>query len=176
MTSYLLPCPACSKPQTVSLAQAGDTVRCGDCDAAVEIPTMRELKALPVAEAASNVGKSNWNVVRGWLFVAGAVVAGLAVLAHFQIEPQRQALDTQQPEFEEINFSLDRLSLEEAWKAWNHFRVQELDYRDTPEFIENRQRHQELSYLLYIAWAAGGVGLTMIVGSLLWPGQYRSPR
>ena len=173
MSSYQLPCPECSESLTVTLAQAGDRLTCKHCETWVDVPTMREIRTLPVVETARDRRSGGWNVVRGSLFVTGALMIGFAALAHWRLEPQRRRLDTAKPEFQDITFSLDRVSLKDAWEAWNYFRFQDLDYRETPQFIENRRKHRELTYSLYTAWSAAGIGLTMIAGSIIWPAAMR---
>lgn len=131
---------------------------------------MREVKALPRAAADATPTKpGGWSLMRGWLFVAGSLVLLLAGLAHSQIAPQRNQLDIRQPKFEPLQFDVQRISLTGAWDAWKHFRDLELDYRQTPEFLENRKKHRELSFFLYTAWACGLVGLGLMVGTAVWP-------
>ncbi len=43
------------------------------------------------------------------------------------------------------------------------FRQQKLDFRLTPEFLENRAQYRELSIYLYAAWVVAAVGLLLVV-------------
>jgi hypothetical protein len=49
MPEYLLPCP-CGRKTPVSTAQAGETIRCA-CGAEMQVPTLRGLRAMQVADA-----------------------------------------------------------------------------------------------------------------------------
>jgi cytochrome c-type biogenesis protein CcmH/NrfG len=82
---YLLPC-LCGRQLSVSSAQAGQTVQC-ECGQAVEVPTMRGLRELEVADARSAARAENWGdrqrVTLG-LFIAS--LGCLAVAAYLAIE------------------------------------------------------------------------------------------
>lgn len=50
---YLLSCPNCQTDLPITPAQAGDSVLCPECQGAVSIPKLGELRRLPQAEDAS---------------------------------------------------------------------------------------------------------------------------
>lgn len=167
---YLLPCPQCSRQIAVKPTQAGDPIHC-DCGFTNTAPTLAEIKQLepePVADTADKP-RRRWSVQRGIAFTLGAYLLIAAGLVQWRIAPQRAALDIRQPAFKEINFDVQRLQPLDAWEAWLHFRDQKLEYRATPEYLENRVKYRELSYYLYAGWLAAALGLAAILGAILWP-------
>lgn len=50
---YLLSCPNCQSDLAVTPAQAGDRVQCSNCQNAVAVPKLGELKRLPLVEQAA---------------------------------------------------------------------------------------------------------------------------
>ncbi|MCA9150622.1 MAG: hypothetical protein KDA92_15025 [Planctomycetales bacterium] len=170
---FILPCPECQAPLSVGLTQAGETVTCS-CGAQVLVPALRELKLLPSASPThSSAGQRAWSTQRGLAFVCGVLMIAAAAMLYWRISPQRAAINIEKPAFRELTIDLDTLKPLDAWAAWVHFRDQTLDYRNTPKYIENRVVHAELSYYLYAAVAAGVLGLSLVVGSVLWPGSQR---
>jgi hypothetical protein len=143
----------------------------------VTVPTLREIRLLePLDALDSRQASPDWNVQRGLLFVGGVLLLAVASLATWRILPQRQTLNIARPAFKEIDFDVQRLNPLEAWDAWNHLRQQTLEFRVTPEYLENRTKHRELSMYLYAAWAAAAVGLALMVAAVVWPGgRARSP-
>jgi hypothetical protein len=166
---FKLPCPQCSTPHIVSQSQAGESLSCG-CGKSLVVPTLRELRTLePAVEAHTPDGAPDWDIQRGLLFVGGALLITIGALITWRVLPQRQALNIRQPTFQEIDFDVQMLTLLQAWEAWEHFRQQKLEFRATPEFLENREQFRELSIYLYVAWALATIGLLLVVGTALWP-------
>ena len=122
----------------------------------------------PWVERATSAGLVNrWSLPRGILFVTGAVLLVLGIYNHFQLAPQRADLVTTAPAFPVLDFDVQRLTLTQAWQAWEYFRQQTLEDRPIPPHLENRDRHRELGYYLYAAWVVAAVGGAMIISSLL---------
>jgi hypothetical protein len=96
MPNYLLSC-SCGQQIRVSSVQAGETLRCA-CGAPLQVPSMRELRALPLA-ADEQVGKTRRGSVWedrhrvAFLFVLVAIgaLAGAGYLAAQLPPPERQA-------------------------------------------------------------------------------------
>lgn len=168
-TRFKLPCDQCAQVHAISPAQAGETLSCA-CGHSIQVPTLREIRLLePTERPDRERASSDWNLQRGLLFVGGALLLAIAALTTWSIWPQRQALVISQPAFQEINFDVQQLNPNEAWDAWQHLRQQTLEVRTTPEYLDNRKKYRELSYILYAAWAGAAIGLSMIGASLLWP-------
>ena len=171
---YELPCPHCSKTVHVTLTQAGGISTCS-CGNDVPIPKMMDLKKLPQAEQAEvKETKKTWSPVQGTVFALGVSLIALGTYMYFQLEPERQGLETKQPEFPEFQGNLDQMTEIEAWKGWLGLRKLKLENRDTPEFIKNRERYTVLTNYLYMAWTFIALGGVLMPVSLFLGG--RSPQ
>ena len=172
-TRRKLPCPKCSAILPVSTVQAGELMDCS-CGAAVQVPTLRELRLLDTLDADSpkaTAKRTNWSTTQGYLFVAGLLCLLAAAIAHSRLAPRRTALDIRQPEFQELKVDLQTVKPSEAWDIWQYFREQKLEFRPTPRFLKNRAEHRSLSLQLYAAWALGGLGAALAASSLLIRGR-----
>jgi hypothetical protein len=134
---------------------------------------MRTLEPAAVQPDSSSV--PTWDLQRGMLFVAGALMVAAAALTTWRILPQRQALNTRQPAFREIEFDVQLLTPIQAWDAWEHLREQKLEFRATPEYLASRAQYREFSLYLYVAWAAAALGVLLMAGALVGP-RLISPR
>ena len=171
--TFKLPCPSCDRSIPVTPPQAGEALVC-ECGATVQAPTLREIRQLEPSDempTASTQEGTSWNPLKGAIFVVGVVLIVSGLIGHFRINPQRQALATEAPPFEELDVAIESISPVEAWTAWDYFRRQDLEYRNTPEFLANRQKHSELSFYVYLLWALAICGLGMVIISLLIPSR-----
>ncbi|MCC7085481.1 MAG: hypothetical protein IT427_10780 [Pirellulales bacterium] len=91
MSNYLLPCPACGQHQTVSAAQAGQSIRCA-CGQSIEIPTMRHLRQLQPAAEIDRPG-TTWNLRKGLLFLGCAIMGLCAAVAGWYYSKLPRAVD-----------------------------------------------------------------------------------
>ena len=169
---FKLPCPACQQPFIVSPTEAGETRIC-PCGEKTVVPTLRAIRQLePIESESSSSGPTRgWNAMRGTLFVAGILLLAIGAYGHFRMAPLRQDLNTEQPDFEELSIDVQTLTPMQAWEAWDHFRRQSLQYRDTPEFLADRERFEELSFYLYLFWGSALIGIGLVITSLLLRGQ-----
>ncbi|SRR6056297_714868 len=55
---HLLKCPACDASTPVSPAQAGDSIRCPNCQSPIEVPKLGDLRKLPRADSASRIDEN----------------------------------------------------------------------------------------------------------------------
>lgn len=172
---YRLPCPHCDHVWSVATPQAGDTLKCV-CGHEFVVPTMRDLRQLELVESATapEAAGATWRIEQGITFVVGCLLIFAAGFTHWRITPQRAALPIERPPFEALDRDVQQIPLMEVWQAWEHFRDNKLDYRTTPQFIENRAKYRELSYYLYAGWTAGAIGLALIAISIVWPFSKRA--
>jgi len=75
---YLLPC-SCGEKTPVSAAQAGGQVTCA-CGKGLPVPTLRGLRELELAPAATVVNKAGWSRAQGAVFASGLTVAAIGVV------------------------------------------------------------------------------------------------
>ena len=164
---YRLTCPNCSVEIQVSLTQAGGTASC-DCGDEVQIPKMLDLKRLPLVEQtkASRTKSKAWPPIQGAVFGLGVFLIALGGYLHVQLAPERQGLQTEQPEFPEFQGDIGMMTEIQAWGSWLQLRTLKLQERDTPDFIKNRVRFKVLTNYLYFAWTLAAIGGVLIVISM----------
>jgi hypothetical protein len=94
---YLLPCGACGKKHAVDPSQAGQQLACA-CGASLEVPSLRGLRGLERAEAASGERPGRaWTPGRGVVFAAGVLLAVLGLLIAGYSLLARSGIDTSEP-------------------------------------------------------------------------------
>lgn len=99
MAEYLLPC-SCGEKTVVSTAQAGDLVRCSACNAVLNVPALREVRALEPAGSRARTNRS-WEDHHRVAFLLSIVALACLAVAGFlwlrlpEILPQPTASDFQ---------------------------------------------------------------------------------
>jgi len=151
--TYLLPCPSCQQSIPVEVVQAGEVVSC-DCGAEVAVPTLREIRQLPVPDEGQPAGlKSDegpvavaaWSKLQRYLFALGflcaAVSAGVAVSAY---------LSAARIQYQEVA-KLDQLAGEQlielltpvgAYEAWKMLQTRGIGEQKKPEYVINQERKE----------------------------------
>ena len=150
---YLLPCPSCQQSIPVEVVQAGEVVSC-DCGAEVAVPTLREIRQLPVPDEGQPAGLPSdegpaaaaWSKLQRSLFALGflcaAVSAGVAVSAY---------LSAARIQYQEVA-KLDQLAGEQlielltpvgAYEAWKMLQARGIGEQQKPEYVINQERKEE---------------------------------
>jgi hypothetical protein len=168
---YQITCTACSQPVVVSTGQAGNTTACA-CGARVAVPTLLQLKRMPrVDDVHGSVRPSApWTPVNGFLFASGFLLAAIGVYLMVWFGAHRAKLDIRRPKFPELPFDLKDVTLTQAWDSWaKHLRHMKLEFRQTPQYLENRRRHAILTRYMYFAGGlaitgSGLIGLSFVLG------------
>jgi hypothetical protein len=172
MSTYLLTCE-CGKTIPVEVGQAGERVAC-ECGVQLEVPTLRKLRHLPVAEPLAVKPRATWNARKGLVsasLIASAVLFIAAAwsrwtepsIPEFKPENQLHVVDTE----------LAKITPAEAWQRWVAF-YQPLAKRGfTPleypfaaaieQKIAERRFLQKVLLSIAVVWAA----IALIVA--LWP-------
>ncbi len=167
---YRLPCPSCARSLEVAAPQAGEKLTCA-CGTPILVPKLRELRQLEPVELAElqRPISENWNPVRGSLFVVGMILMAAGIYASFRIHQAREQLDLARPVFHELSYDVQELTPLMAWDWWDYFRMNDMRYRSTPQYLENRAQNETLGRYLIGTGATAGLGLLLVVASLLWP-------
>ena len=168
MPFYLVPCE-CGNSVKVDSALAGGTTTCDQCQATVEIPSLRLLKDLPQAEAAEKdalqpVGVKESNPTRN----LGAILILLSLLSLAVLGYARYTSVTGITADDAIewgNQQIDSLTPEESWKMWQE--VQELGMGPREVTLTQIEERRVLAiYLLMgVAVVVALVGVGLIASS-----------
>ncbi|HBE68327.1 MAG TPA: hypothetical protein DDW52_09290 [Planctomycetaceae bacterium] len=169
---YLLRCQ-CGTDLHVTTSQAGDTVHCKACNSEVDVPRLRELKALPtVASEESTTLLDQPNAWRTWrgptiALCAGALLVFGAYATWFSL--QYLAVDrTHDTDFEIAygNEAFDQYSPEELSLVWNNYEEVGIGQKQMPEY-EKWQRYAEARK--YLAIINGSIAGGFLLASLaIW--------
>jgi len=172
MSTYLLTCQ-CGKSVPVEVGQAGGRVTCS-CGAQLDVPTLRMLRHLPVAQSEAAKSQASWDARKGFA-AAALIVAGLLVafaLWNRINEPKVMEFDPAR-QIDAANKGLEKLTPAESWHFWVHvyqplaksgFAVFE-DPRSTAIQQDVAQRRVQQTTLLIIAAICVAIALT----AALWP-------
>jgi hypothetical protein len=140
---FRLPCPSCSALNDVDQRQAGQTIACVQCRTKIEVPTLRGLRQLQVAEPAgekkSQPPAGGQFVVSRLTFAAGLLllVAGLAAggglwYAAGQLETEPPTATAER--LNEVYSAIDRETVTQFWTTWH----EQILSRPPTEFQESR--------------------------------------
>ena len=100
---YLLECE-CGKQLSVGARQAGQSVRCG-CGNTIGVPSLRDLRRLPVAHRGDRRKSTAWSQTQGFTFVMGSIVTAIALCVFFYILTARRHVEVSASPFDRF---LDR--------------------------------------------------------------------
>jgi hypothetical protein len=117
MSTYLLTCQ-CGKTIPIEVGQAGERVAC-ECGANVEVPPLRKLRHLPLAQPKTAQPRAAWSASKGFVtaaLIAAGLLAAVAawswwtepVMPKFNPEGQIAAVDRE----------LAEVTPTQAWARW----------------------------------------------------------
>lgn len=121
MAQYLVSC-RCGSQVVVSPSLAGSTVVCA-CGQSIDVPTLREMRDLPVESSEHGEGGSQWTVRHSMAAATIIVAVGLAIFAGYLFWQYRH-LDGQIPRFvpEErakiVEENIRQLTPARVWELW----------------------------------------------------------
>jgi hypothetical protein len=173
MARYLLTCN-CGNQLPIDAGQAGGQVVC-TCGSKLDVPTLRNLRHLPQAEAERPPATAgNWSVRKG-LIAVFLIAAGLLIAASAWNWLSEPKLPVFQPESQAkmVDQELDRMTPVDAWKTWivlyrplAERGFSPLESRDAPAIRATiaSKRFLELTLLIVAAVCVGFAAL-----AALWP-------
>lgn len=185
MTSFLLPC-SCGQKLEVTAAQAGQRLTCA-CGREVDVPTLRGLQSLERTGDVERPAPRRWGARQGMLFLGTAIVA-VAIVAAVGLEffrpPEWTIVERLAPPnpqkllwkdwFEPMSI-YDKLTPAEVWLTWDITAPVGVDRAVTSNGIiaDRNQDPKTSNWRLerLLAWVAGGIGVALIVISLLIPSR-----
>lgn len=171
---YLLPC-SCGQTVPVGASQAGGTVRCGACEASLEVPRLGELRDLPTAEP-EKADTGGWSfrlgVVSCFLILAGLLAAGGGWFA--ATEPKEPEPFDIAARMEAVETGVENMTPVELWQSYvnyyapmGQFGIQEAKSPQdayTQQAIETHRRYRNL-----LLMSAGGLVLLSAITYPLLP-------
>ena len=164
---YQLPC-TCGRTIPVEVSQAGQTVRCS-CGAGVEVPAMRLIRSLPVAEPTSPSKlprESSWPLFASILFAVGMLmfVGGLGVAGYYQWGRTNLYTDEMKwDNLEESHARIDGFTIEEAWEGWTILRKDSIGPYTPPVFVVHRLFSEYWLKYVFGSLIVAAVGFALIV-------------
>jgi flagellar basal body-associated protein FliL len=169
MTKYLLPCPKCDAELPIDIGQAGQTILCSECQADVEVPTMRGIHKLRKESSLTNDAPT-WSRRQGILFATGLpiMVAALALAAYLLF--LRSQIDTSRPEdrFRASEEShIEKMSSAEVWGIWQKWRDVQLQRVDIPQYEKNRHQARKLLILVMASVGVAALGLGAMIAAFV---------
>jgi hypothetical protein len=171
---YLLPCP-CGNQIAISTSQAGGQVTC-QCGKIVSVPTLGGIKKLSSLKQVEIQQPEPWNLLKGWMFVGGLLLATFGV--YFGITALRKASHlhnkgyvplVQAEKEDELEWTkkLDQTTPEQLLEYWDKLR--NLSLGDTHEPMHKVVKNVESTERMkgYIGLGCGLVGAVIFIASLI---------
>jgi hypothetical protein len=162
MTSYLLPC-SCSRRIAVAAGQAGGSVRCPGCGAALAVPRLGELGRLERVAAGPEPGAAGrgWNAARACLLGGVVVAVGAAATASWLRAWRSNLAPLDESAVRAAVAAAPVGQVHESWLVYERFGIARPPIAEE----ERRVRHaQALRGLETVAWLAAAAGATAGVG------------
>jgi hypothetical protein len=158
---------------TVEVGQAGGRVACSACNQQLDVPTLRNLRHLPLAEKETiRPRETTWNVRKGFVTVGlilASLLAGYALWNRLT-EPRIPKFDAEQ-QLKMVNENLEKMSPVDVWNRWigvyqslpsTGFRVFEYQNADTLQReIDNRRILQTALLITAALIAAASLALAL---------------
>ena len=148
------------------------SVACPFCEQNNQLPGMRQLRQLPLADRLAVSAKGNGNDLRRFLFSAGLLVAVLAALLGFALSYYADSLATELMVEEKIDYGnkfIDTLSPGHLWESWDQMATEGLpDWQESRDVRYNKQAGH-LKSIAYGLLGLSGLGLLSLIGSFLVP-------
>lgn len=182
--NFLLPCKNCGTKIAITVSQAGEAINCPNCQASIQVPTLREVNRLEVAEEVTSATpdrrEQSRNAWRGGRGIVLAICLGVSVLFIARTAYYgwgRTTIDTRGSAEEMIaglNEHVDEKDSQELLADWiesNNFSLTE-EVRDgkRPTFYYNQKAAE---YVDGQIWTSAIISVISVAGLLAtlfaWP-------
>lgn len=167
---YLLVCE-CGRNLPVELGQAGGHIRCS-CGREVDVPTLRQLRKLPLAPADYVADAPAWTWQKATMFVGLLlVVAGAVFGAYTRWNRPLKPLDAialeEKQGAEELRRVLDTARPAEVVRMFNQLKELKLSQyaarlESHPSYSSYADAIKTYDYWTMIGWSLAGVGVAVI--------------
>ncbi len=171
---YIFKCKQCDVTILVESTQAGQSIKCTSCESTQKLGTLREIKALP-PEAGQTVAAVRpatlWSPQRRGLFVFGGVALVLGALVGGYSTWKYSQFPTQAPNTQlsdVVRQQIENLSPAEMLSEWDrNAKPGAVDNWAEPEYLKTRKTAQRFKVYSTTGWVVAGIGLIMLLASLL---------
>jgi hypothetical protein len=178
MARYLIQCD-CGKQLPVEVGQAGGQVTCS-CGAILDVPQLRKLRHMPVAEDKKEQAASRWSARHG-LVAMSLLVIFVLVIANIWSMWTEPAVPRFEPDayIHNVNDRLKTITPAEAWNLLLNYRLLAehgfplIDVANRPE-IERQIEHRH--FLRRWSWIAAAIFATIAATAAFWPAQQKTRR
>ena len=168
---HLLTC-TCGRLIRVTRSQAGQELTC-ECGQKLQVPTLRGLGQLPVADTTDVSGASTerkaWGGWRGTMFAAACAVFVLSVLPCAYFLYIRSQIDTSYTVTDEIaagDANYDAMGLEMLVAEWTSFERGGLGPKNKPPFYWMKIVARENEILAMVTGSIAGV--SALIAAAIW--------
>lgn len=178
MPQYLVSC-RCGTQHAVEARLAGGRISCA-CGQAVEVPTLRELRCLPLAPTEKNEIGSQWTVRHGMAAAAFVAAIGLAIFAGYLFW-QQWRLDQKIPRFVPeqraivVAENLRQLTPSQTWELWiaSYLPMARQGFLEFPGFPE---MERQVANLRFAAIVTSSISAAFaFAGLVIWLTGKRPP-
>ncbi|MEM7316330.1 MAG: hypothetical protein AAF497_24625 [Planctomycetota bacterium] len=178
---YLLECE-CGFQLEVEPRNAGEIRSCGGCDRTLEIPPLREIRNLPLAqttEAAKPRKSQGWTLGKGITFALSVPIMLICLCVFFYSRRLEQIYRADQPSIDDVirksndkflSADIANMTLTETYdEIWKPIRAESLLIRRTPQHILVNEFRQRMQNWMLGATVIGALALLAIFATLILP-------
>ncbi|MCH7725908.1 MAG: hypothetical protein IH991_05420 [Planctomycetes bacterium] len=162
----------------IETRQAGESVTCPQCAAALAVPAMRNIRKLKPEEneTAQKSSAQPWTRQQGLIFAGGVMLALVAtvVAIGFYLSVKKLPIAVPKPveqqleqELESLHKEIDAAGPADLWSAWRQIKQFEFGEWTPPQHIENRERRDRRMLYVKIAIGCAALGVGLAIGSFL---------
>ena len=178
--TFLLPCRNCATKIPVSNSQAGEVINCPNCQAANQVPTLRELNQLessdsdlrPVADR-REASRATWGGPRGLVLAVCLGISVVAISRTVYYSWGRTTIDTRgsvEEMIENLNQVVDKKDVRELLADWTQSNSFTLDEKNPPNFFYNQKAAEYVDSQIYKSAVVSVIAvLGAIATMLVWP-------
>ena len=168
--NHLFSCTNCEKDFPVNDRSAGMPVSCPFCEHINNLPGMRQIRALPIAEGTPLKKSRKESSAKRFLFSGGLLVAVIGGLLGIALSYYADSLATELRLEEKIDFGnqyVDDMTPGHLWEAWDAMATKGLpDWQETHDVRYNKQAGY-LKSIAYGLFGICGIGLLSLLLSFV---------
>lgn len=168
-SEYYLPCPRCGVESKVGARSAGERLRCS-CGAALDVPTLRDLRQLRPADDPATAAAAGWDRRKSLMFLGAVVTLFALVVAGFayrRVRFERPPLTISAQSIADDAEHVQKLSPFEAVVTWSNSRNG--PYLMVEAVQPDQDNLKSTAQALLAASVLGAaIGLALLLGALFF--------